>query len=443
MTLSSNEERIKRFLYLAFTVAVFCMHLPMQYFNDDLTVLPSIESKSLWDFFLLRFYSNGKIFTDVLANFFYRFPLIFWKLFDTAVYLLIALLIVKTFSDNTWQDVLTTCILISLFPFWYMSTAGWVATTTNYLYPMLCLLVVASCVKQLANGRLPSIPEYICAACCILYAANQDQAAMIMVGGLLLVLLYCAATKASRNILTRIGGLLGFTVVCYLILFMIPGHIYRMRSTAEMSVWLPEYADWSIFKKIYRAYTSTVATLFFHNVKLFDIFCFLLLLSSAQSQKAFQKIVASIPFFVVLISRLIGCKYFVVYPSYAGGMPELAGFEAGWPGIAIVLVTVCAVLSIFYTVFVCIPSQRSKWLILLFLILGAGSRLMMGFSATLYASHARTFTFFVYMLILSNLTLLKELRKENSPCYYIGIGTMIAAMLYIPSPLYYQQLIIP
>lgn len=442
MTLSDSNSRIKQIIYLTFTVIIFWMHLPMQYFNDDLFNLPNVQSSSLWDFFIDRLFYNGKIFTDVLANLFWRLPMMIWKVFDTLVYLLIAVLITRTFSHNTWQDALVTCILIGLFPFWYMSTAGWVATTTNYLYPTACLLVVCLLVKRLYHGQLLKVHEYILAAVSILYATNQDQAAVILIGGLLLVLLYCWATKVSKQILIRIAVLLGFAVISYLFMFLLPGHINRMQSTEEMEQWLPEYANWSVFKKVYRAYTSTVAVLMFYDVKLFDVFCILLFFVASHSGKIHQKLVGAVPFVVVLGSRLIGSERFVIIPSYTGGMPELAGLSAGWKGITVVLLTVCVVLCIFYTVFSCINCRQSKWQILLFLILGAGSRLMMGFSATLYASHARTFTYLLFSLILSSVILLKELRKEKPAYFYIGVGSMAASLLYIVSPLVLQESIL-
>lgn len=441
MLLANKQKNYKIMVYAIFTIGIFCMHIPMKYFNDDLTVLPSVETMSLFEFFVQRLYSNGKVLTDVFANFFYRFPIIVWKVFDTVVYLLIARIIAKTFTEDTWQDAVTVCLLIGLFPFWYLSTAGWVATSTNYLYPMLCLLAVASFVKRVSQGKRVRVFQCILAGCATVYATNQDQAAMILIGGLLLYLLYAVVVKADRKTIRCVSACLGFAVISYGVMFLLPGHINRMNSTTELNRWLPEYVEWSLPKKIYKGYTSTVANLFFHNVKLFDLFCLLVLLLSATNAKIANRIIGGVPFASVIGIHLLGGKNFVVYPSYAGGMPELAGVSSGWQGIAILLLTVFAVLCIFYTVFACTANRQNRWLLLLLLGLASGSRIMMGFSPTIYASHARTFTYFIYALILCNLIVFKEIKRKNH-LWLVGVGAAVAMLLNVPSPFYWQYAVI-
>ena len=440
MIMTSKKINYKFVIYAVFTIGILCMHFPMEYFNDDAGVISSIETMNLLEFFVSRFYSNGKILTDVFANLFYRLPMLVWKFFDTAVYLALAYLIVHTFTEDTWQDVLTVCLLIGLFPFWYMSTAGWVATTTNYLYPLFCLIIVCSFIKRIKIGRHIGVAEYILVGCAVVYATNQDQAAVILVGGLLLYLIYSIVFGADKRIIRCVTACFCFSLFSYGVMFMLPGHLNRMDSTAEMIRWLPEYENWSLFKKFYKGYTSTAANLFFNDVKLFDLFCFLLLLLSVRNEKYTNRIIGCIPFLSVLGIHLIGADRFVVYPPYTGGMPELPGFGSGWTGIAVLMLTVVVVFSVFYTVFSCTTDQNSKWMLLMLLFLACGSRLMMGLSATIYASHARTFTYFIYALIICNLIIFKELKKRDNS-WLIGIGAVIAMLLSAGSPFYWQRIV--
>lgn len=442
MVLRVNKNEKKYLIYILFSAAIFCMHLPMAYFNDDLSFLRSMESTGLPGYLLSRFYENGKILTDGLAGVFLQLPMMVWKVFDTVVYLLIAVLIVRNFTEGTWQDTLTVCLLLWLFPFWYLSTAGWIATTANYLYPVLGLLTVIDLLRGMQSGKRIRVWKYLLSGLAIVYAANQDQAAAILIGGLLLYLCYAVFTKADKKSIFRIAAVLLFSLASYLILFFLPGHINRMSDTAEMERWLPEYANWSLLTKLYHGYTSTVACLFFHDVKLFDLFCLLLFLLSVTTPGVIPKIAGGVPLGAILVIHLIGQDKFVIYPSYAGGMPELLPLSCGWKAAAVLLLTLLVIGCGVFTICKCVKDRGKKWLLLLLLVLSAGSREMMCLSATLYASHARTFTYLVYGLLLCDLIILNELRQRNKSIWYIGLGCDIGMLLHAASPLVLQDYIL-
>ena len=74
--------------------------------------------------------------------------------------------------------------------------------------------------------------------------------------------------------------------------------------------------------------------------------------------------------------------------------------------------------------------MEHKLFLTLLLVLAAGTREMMGFTATIYASSYRTFTFFLYAVIICCLIILNELEEkiEDKHLWYMGLGA-IAALL--------------
>jgi len=74
--------------------------------------------------------------------------------------------------------------------------------------------------------------------------------------------------------------------------------------------------------------------------------------------------------------------------------------------------------------------MENKLLLTLLLVLSAGTREMMGFTATIYASSYRTFTFFLYALIVCCLILLNELEEdeEHKHLWYMGIGAIVSLL---------------
>lgn len=399
-------------VYGLFFCFLFVIHALMEYVGDDAIVSTTIDQSSLAELFVNRFYENGRIFTDVLANAFYRMPMIIWKLFDTLVYLLILRLLVFLFGENTVEDTLIIGLLMMLYPFSYLSSAGYIATSTNYIYPILCLLLIMVPFRQRMLGYEISMKQHVVSVIAILYVSNHDQSAMVLVGGLLLALLLNKTLKLEKKNVRIIQFYLLLALVAYGVMFFMPGHLKRMQNTTEVGLWFPQYVDWSFGKKLYHGYSSTVANLLYGNVKLFQLFC-LLLLSVALIKKAGWKIfVPMIPIAVMVFSEQIGDFYFVGYYPHTSGMPELVPLDGRLLHYIPLVFSIIAVIGVFASIWLLVYGEKRRWTLLCLLLLGAGSRGMMGLSPTIYESSYRTFSIFLYVLIISNVLLLREIKEE-------------------------------
>ena len=108
-TPKKSDLMARIFLYALFAFFIFLIHIPWTYIGDDLRSLQVHSDQSVIDRFIYLYNMNGKIFTDILAFILCRIPLFVWKLLDTAVYVLIAVLLVRIFSRNTAMDVFAVC----------------------------------------------------------------------------------------------------------------------------------------------------------------------------------------------------------------------------------------------------------------------------------------------------------------------------------------------
>ena len=253
----------------------------------------------LWDLFsILRplYHFNGKIFTDYLAFLFYHVPYVLWKVFNSAVFVLIVMLLVHLFTDKRPQAVLMTCALVMVFPLWYLGTAGYIATCTNYLYPLAGLLLIACQLKEVCSGKKVPLYRHFLLLPVMAYLLNQDQAACVLVGGLLLLWLYVVFVDPKNKEIARCVAVYFFAaLVGYIVLFLLPGHLNRMSSTTELELYLPEHANWSIGKKIYRGFTSTVAHVFFDDTTISVLFFFLLFLVCQEKGRLWCRVISVLP----------------------------------------------------------------------------------------------------------------------------------------------------
>jgi len=427
-TPKKSDLMARIFLYALFAFFIFLIHIPWTYIGDDLRSLQVHSDQSVIDRFIYLYNMNGKIFTDILAFILCRIPLFVWKLLDTAVYVLIAVLLVQIFSRNTAMDVFAVCCLLLAFPFYYVATAGYICVSTNYIYTTLCLLLVAFMVKKVMSGDSLRSAEWIVSIVSILYSSSQDQSALCMIGMLLLFILFAWCQKFDARIFKPAIILLLLSIGFYVYMFLLPGHINRMTSTAEMESYLPEYATWSFAMKVYRGYSSTVAHIMFNGVSLFQYFCVLICLLAFSHKNLILKLIGFFPLLVQICIKLFG-SHRLIYQAY-DLIVDLNHFYSSLSGKFALAISVLILVCIITVIWHCVAEQKSKWLMFLLLTLAAGSREMMGFSPTIYASAERTFIYMIFAIIICCILILNDLKKSNHDTFYrAGIGAIIMLLI--------------
>lgn len=418
-----NNALCKLLIYGIFALFMLLKHLPLAYCGDDAYLLPLVGVRSFEEHFVELYRYNGKIFTDFMAFLFYHLSYSLWKAFNTGVFVAVALLLVQLFTQNTPADVLAVCALVAIFPLGYLGTAGYIATCANYLYPFLGLLLVAWQLRHLLQKnthpawQLLSLPV-------MAYVLNQDQAACILVGGLLLCLCACLLQHESKRITGWIAGYFLVALAGYAVMFCLPGHLNRMTDTLEMELYLPEFAGWSLPKKLYQGYTSTVANvLFYHNTPTILLYFLVFLLCQRRCTMPYR-ILSALPLGIFLGMQLENGHILTLSHS----MPELKPLTA-FNGIAGLALSVLCLGCLVITLWKCVRKEN-RYRLLGLLLLGAGSRLMMGMSATLYASSFRTFTYLLFCLIACCLILLQEMKEEQTVhMHNAGIAVILLALL--------------
>lgn len=406
--------------YVGLFILMLLVHMPWDVISDDAV---NLELELSWaDYFVRQWRENGRYFTDSLAYMFLKGPFLVWKVVDSLLYVLLAKMAAYLLGKDRFWDIVC-CMMTALFPFEYMISAGYIATSANYMYPVLCIVLISACLKKLYVEERITLRQGICVILATMYSTNHEQTGVALTGGLI-----CAAVCLGRRERVKkpvfagiLYGEMALALLCFGISFFSPGHLGRMQSVVEMEVWLPQYAQWSTAAKLYRGYTSTVAVLFFQRQDLVTVFVALLAALSFK-RKAWA---GMIPLIAVTAVKIIGYDRFVVFFPYSRGMPDIDFLENGMaPGIALALSAViigCTVWGLYRAV-----TNKGRLAVLyVLLFIAACTREMMGFSATIYASSFRTFTCSLFAVLMGNLVLIKEWMEEgeNQLCrMYLVIG---------------------
>lgn len=273
---------------------------------------------------------------------------------------------------------------------------------------------------------------YVLSGLGIIYADNHDQYAVALCGCLFFGIVYLSIQimrqsghtmhGADRETEGRIRRCRRTAVVLFLISagvyflqWFIPGHIFRMHSTIEMDMYLPQFAQWSFLKKLYEGYSTTVGTVIFTHVDFVVLLLILLFLTGLGFDSAACRAVGAIPLAFHLLIKTVGYSFWIYAYDYGCTMPEIGpirNHKDGMKHLAVLIVSILFILSIFMAVLILVRKSSERAAILILLVVGFGTRLMMGFSPTLYASRERTFTILLFAVLFSCVILYNNLRKN-------------------------------
>ena len=144
-----------------------------------------------------------------------------WKILDIIVFTLIPVLLYRLLflnpekylymecNINKTAGKWLVCAFMLLYPFSDMVSAGWIATTVNYLWPLLGLLYIALLLQKLAQNKFLHWYEGAAGVICCIFCSSQEQVAAILLVMLFLALLYNWHRKKR--------GVCGFTDILPLI----------------------------------------------------------------------------------------------------------------------------------------------------------------------------------------------------------------------------------
>ena len=438
------------YLFLIFFILIFFLHLFMGLINDDLNFYSTILSNSSFlDFLIIRYYGwSSRLIIDAFTALIARENIFIWKLLDSLIYTIGAYLVIKIInmiSNYKYDEIIKYfgILLFLMFPFYEMGSAGWIATTSNYLWcfglGMVSFLPLINHHENKKNGIL----VYIISIFCLLYSTNQEQCCALIFGLNMLYLINLIIKKEKLNKYNLIAIFISFLSLIFIL--TCPGNAVRLVS--EINTWYPEFAKFTIMHKIYLGTIPTLGV-FIQDKIIFTLFyimlnicclvkiknkylkyicylniCLILFLvifnglieiSGIESSLIFQKgIISNVNNLTLSVSNHVNVilshvptltqsiKLFTYH-----GIPHLNMYSLITISISIYLLFSCLLmlLKIF--------GKNNLFPLVLF-IAGFMSRFIMGFSPTVFASSSRTSIFFYMILISLILLLITELYKYD------------------------------
>lgn len=391
------------------------------YFRDTI----HLENLTLFSFLSIRYnYWSSRLIIEALLVLVAHSPILWWFL-DTAILVLAAysLNILLPKMDKK-SNYLLVC-LIFIYPFIDMRTAGWIATTMNYIWPLSLGLYAMVAIKRILQGKPLKIYHYVLSVLALLYAANHEQMGTLLAGFFVFFSIYQLIVQKKLHWFLVVQALLSIASVVFIL--SAPGNGIRTAWTIETE--FPGYVALSLFDKIEMGFSSTLFGLLMKPDLSFLLFGLLLFLAAkATKQNRIFLSISALPLAFSLAFGLLGPVVGKLLPfvgtirgamTETGTNPTFSQPLSLVPDVLLILVSVSVIVSI-YRVF---AVKRDAWLV--FLILGAGfaSRMIMAFTASIWFSGDRTFIYLYFALIYCSVRLFQVVRTSAPNSFEKGIIT--------------------
>jgi hypothetical protein len=413
------------FPFLCLWAAFFLIHLFLPSVADDTWTALNPQGSivehisNMWGFF-------QRYLQALFGIFMLRHKFLFVFL-NSLIISIIAYMLNRLLGDaKNRQYAVLSCLVVSMYPFWDLSTAGYIVTSTGYLW-VVCFTSFSFFVlkKTYADELFRSYQYPLYIAACI-YSVNSELGAIII---FIACSVFFLATRLKKiNPLSIITFFLSLAALIY----FSKQEAFDIRFAGDMTTWFPDFMQMSIFNRAEMAISSTLYHFFFKPNAPFLIFYVLLILTIWQKfQDKRLRLLALFPGIIVLI--------FGYFLPFARDNMTVYGYISPY-GASITQYLLLGVLILLTTmigtfIVLAFPSRfkqtpvsfadtpfgkgavqslnHKSILCLLILSIGFISRMPMMFAPSIWGSQTRTFTFANFAFLAAAFMLYGELKNTK------------------------------
>lgn len=397
--------------------------------GDDMVYFKTLlDGRSIWQILVHRY----QTWSSRLGIEFVLIPLvhatILWRVLDTLVFASIPVLFDRLLEADLglrrWIAGFTL-----LYPFSDMMSAGWISTTTNYLWPLWCVLFLCLQLKKMADGQRLHWYEIAGGIAACAYAASQEQVAALLLMIFAMAVVYQCRRKHFRN--PYLYVLLAIDIIWFAVIVLCPGN--GVRRGQEIAGRMPEFADFSFGEKLYMGLVNTERIFIADLDHIFLMTSLILAGMVYLKTRDYKKTLgAGVPMLVLLGQAVIRTSHIRFANIFV--VPEQTtswNFRAPATYFPILFLILCAG-GMLYALYQLMQTDMEQYIYtVLLLATGLATCVVMGFSPTIYASVNRPYIYFYFILIGVTLTQMKRMQPVLQREIYATLGKLAFTVLVV------------
>ena len=422
------KEKIQKFLKSsnAILLALFILELVLMFFitpnkYDDKVFLESVTGTSVWSYVGPRYYTwSSRLIIEFILCSVLKISKYLWILIEALMVTLAGYSISKLFVKNNESKKENTIMLTSMiliYPIVLMNGAGWAATTINYMWPLATGLFALIPIRKIWDEEKIKFWQYPLYIIAMIFATNQEQVCAILLGTYLLFTVFLIIKNKKIHPFMIVQTLI---VIASLIFILIcPGN--AARTETEIQNQFKDFEMLTVLDKIGLGLTSTMGLIIKNGNIVFTLMSMLIAVNIFLNYKEkLYRIVALVPVFSILT-----LSYFIrtvdeVFPYFSTLRGILvkediiltAGNCNNLFNVVPVMFAYINFICIIMSLLLVFKNLKNNMALLVFLI-GFASRLIMGFSPTVFLSGERTMIFFEFAMIIVSILIWQEIIKKT------------------------------
>lgn len=420
------KEKINKFLDngRGAILAIFILELILTFFVtpnkfDDEYFLEQVTNNSCLSFVMSRYsWWSSRVIIEFILCAVLKTSKYLWILLEAIMVTIIGYSISKIFvKDNKKENNIMLLFMILLYPLNVMNGAGWAATTTNYMWPLATCLFALVPISEIWKKNKIAFWKYPLYTLALIYAGNQEQTCAILVGTYILFSIFMIIRDKKIHPYMIIQTLI--IIASLIFILTCPGNY--LRNESEIQDNFKDFEMLTVLDKIGLGLTATNALLVGNGNIIFIMLTGLIIIYIFSNYKEkLYRIIAVIPFLSVMLLAVIPnitsnlFSFLVSFKKYFimdGVMLTAANSNNLFYTLPVIFAFVnflCVILSIL----IIFKNLKNNIALLVFLV-GLASRLIMGFSPTIFASASRTMIFFEFSMIIVSILVWQELIKKT------------------------------
>ncbi len=383
-SLYSNKyfQKTVKTLLLVLTVISFAFlisyFLKSELSGDDLAYFKTVNVTWSWIINTRYLAWSSRVFIDVLIPFFVDHSLLL-KITCIAFLFVSPFILLKLLKGNSLIHLLFCFAVISLLPYYEMKTAGFAATVLNYYFPIVLALFL--CAAIYSNCKLNLLLSFVILIIGI-FACNHEQCVVVIFTFSVLALI-----KSRPNLNSIALETLVISILSLVFILMSPGNSVRM--SLEMHNWMPEFAEFSVFEKMYMGVTTTFFNLCYHNNLPF-VFCLVVLVLCLTNKLRWT---------ITSLIVLILCQEILRKVFKSTELLENATWLNSFPSFTLIIFF-AYVIALLVIALKLNLSIQNRVVIIVMILLAFALRGVIGLSPTVFASGVRTSIFSQSLFII-------------------------------------------
>ncbi len=421
------KEKFKKFLDngRGALIALFLLEFLLMIFvtpnkYDDAIFLENIHGKTILSYVAPRYFTwTSRFLIEYILCLVLKISKYLWILIECLMVTLAGYSLSKLFiKENKKENILMLVFMILIYPITIMNSAGWAATTVNYMWPLATGLFALIPIRKIWDGEKIKVWQYPLYIIALIFSANAEQTCAILFGTyLLFAILMIIKNKKIHpfmviQIILLIASLI-FILTC-------PGN--NARTIKESEQVFKDFEMLTLLDRIGLGFTSTMGLIVKNGNLVYTVMCIMIAVYICSNYKEnLYRIVSLIPVFSIFTITIYGKNLTdSIFPYFASIRNLLVNEQ--------VMLTATNSNNLLYTIpfifasvnIVCIimslllifRNLKNNTAVLVFLI-GFASRLVVVFSPTVFLSSERTMIFLDFSMIIVTYLVWQELIKKT------------------------------